>query len=336
MRTGFAVALRRQFLLLILLSFAALADAAPSLPAQQAFAEQAVSLAVAGGVLYGTELLPSASGKVPVVLLHAGSGPTDRDGNSRMLPGPNNSLRMLAESLARNGIASLRYDKRLIGASTASGWNETDLRFDDYVADAGAWIARLRADGRFSRVIVAGHSEGALIGMLASRAAGADGYVSIAGVARGADEVLRDQLSAKLPPPLLAANQAILQQLKQGRPAADVPPALVALYRPSVQPYLISWFKYVPRDVIGTLTMPVLIVQGTSDLQVSVDEARALGAAAPQAQLIIIDGMNHVLKMVGGDAALQQRSYSSPDLPVSPQLVAAITTFVNADLAPRR
>src|SRR5471030_1464083 len=145
------------------------------------------------------------------VLLHAGSGPTDRDGNSRMLPGPNNSLRMLAESLARNGIASLRYDKRLIGASTASGWNETDLRFDDYVADAGAWIARLRADGRFSRVIVAGHSEGALIGMLASRAAGADGYVSIAGVARGADEVLRDQLSAKLPPPLLAANEAILQ-----------------------------------------------------------------------------------------------------------------------------
>ena len=291
---------------------------------------------MAGGVLYGAELLPSASGKVPVVLLHAGSGPTDRDGNSRMLPGPNNSLRMLAESLARNGIASLRYDKRLIGASTASGWNETDLRFDDYVADAGAWIARLRADGRFSRVIVAGHSEGALIGMLASRAAGADGYVSIAGVARGADEVLRDQLSAKLPPPLLAANEAILQQLKQGRPAADVPPALAALYRPSVQPYLISWFKYVPRDVIATLKMPVLIVQGTSDLQVSVDEARALGAAAPQAHLIIIDGMNHVLKMVGGDAALQQRSYSSPDLPVSPQLVAAITTFVNADLAPRR
>src|SRR5471030_2943506 len=262
MRTGFAAALRRLFLLFILLSFAALADAAPSSPAQQAFSEQAIALAVAGGVLYGAELLPSASGKVPVALL--------------------------------------------------------------------------RADARFSRVIVAGHSEGALIGMLASRAAGADGYVSIAGVARGADEVLRDQLSAKLPPPLLAANEAILQQLKQGRPAADVPPALAALYRPSVQPYLISWFKYVPRDVIATLKMPVLIVQGTSDLQVSVDEARALGAAAPQAHLIIIDGMNHVLKMVGGDAALQQRSYSSPDLPVSPQLVAAITNFVNADLAPRR
>ena len=114
-----------------------------------------------------------------------------------------------------------------------------------------------------------------------------------------------------------------------------MPPALVALYRPSVQPYLISWFKYVPRDVIATLTMPVLIVQGTSDIQVPVDEARALSAAAPHAQLTIIEGMNHVLKMIGSDAVLQQRSYSSPDLPLSPELVAAISNFVNAGKAPR-
>lgn len=337
MRSRVSVALRRRLFLFVVLRsvlLGALVHAAPSLP-QQPFSEQAVTLAVAGGTLYGTELIPAASGKLPVVLLHAGSGPTDRDGNARVLPGPNNSLRMLAEALARNGIASVRYDKRLIGASTAPGWNEADLRFDDYVADAGAWIARLRADPRYSRIIVAGHSEGALIGMLASRNAGADGYVSIAGVARGADDVLRTQLASKLLPPLLAANEAILQQLKQGRPAADVPAPLVSLYRPSVQPYLISWFQYVPRDVIATLTMPVLIVQGTSDIQVPVDEARALSAAAPHAQLVIIEGMNHVLKMVGSDAALQQRSYSSPDLPVSPELVEAITRFVKADKAPR-
>lgn len=344
MRIGFSAALKRGFLFLALMPLAVLAAlfhvgtamaAAPARSPPQPFSEHAVTLAVAGGTLYGTELLPAISGKVPVVLLHAGSGPTDRDGNSRMLPGPNNSLRMLAEGLARNGIASVRYDKRMIGVSTAPGWRETDLRVDDYVADAGAWIARLRADPRFSRVIVAGHSEGALIGMLAARSAGADACVSISGIARSADEVLREQVAHKLPPPLLAANEAILQQLKQGRQAADVPPELVSLYRPSVQPYLISWFKYVPRDVIASLTMPVLIVQGTSDVQVTVAEARALSAAAPKAQLLIIEDMNHVLKMVGSDAALQQRSYFSPDLPVSPQLVAALTAFVNAGLPPR-
>ena len=334
MRIAFSLALRRWCFCLSLLSLACASRAQSAAP-PLAFSENAVSLAVAGGTLHGTELVPALPGKVPVVLLHAGSGPTDRNGNSTMLPGPNDALRMLAEALARNGIASVRYDKRLIGASVAADWRETDLRFDDYINDAAAWIARLRADARFSRVIAAGHSEGALIALLAARRAGADGYVSIAGVARSADEVLRVQLTPKLPPQLLAANERILAQLKEGKPADDVPPALAPLYRASVQPYLISWFKYVPRDAIAQLTVPVLIVQGTSDIQVSVDEARALGAAAPRAQLVIIEGMNHVLKMVGPDAALQQRSYSSPDLPVSPQLVAAITSLVNTVNAAR-
>ena len=170
------------------------APAAPAAPAVP-FVVRDVTLDVGGGTLRGTELVPQAAeGKVPVVLLHAGSGPTDRNGNSIALPGANDSLKMVAEGLAARGIASVRYDKRLIAASVSPQWSEADLRFDDFVNDAVAWIRQLKADPRFSKVVVAGHSEGALIAAGACRRGAADGCVEIAGIGRGLDEVLDEQL----------------------------------------------------------------------------------------------------------------------------------------------
>lgn len=145
--------------------------------------EQPVTLETAGGAIHGSLLLLSDGGKAPAVLIVAGSGPTDRDGNSAMLPGRNDSLKLLAEALARAGFASVRYDKRGIGASKAAAKDESQLRFDTYVDDAAAWIAQMKADPRFASVAVIGHSEGALIGMLAAERAGASAYVSLAGVA---------------------------------------------------------------------------------------------------------------------------------------------------------
>lgn len=298
-----------------------------SLPAGAA-GEQEVTLAVQGGVLHGTLSLPAVDGKVPVVLLHAGSGPTDRNGNSAMLPGHNDSLRMLADALARNGIATLRYDKRGIAASAPAGLREADLRLDHYIDDATAWLRQLRADPRFSRVLMAGHSEGALIAAVACQRAPADACISIAGAGSSLDEILRAQLKPRLPPELTAQNERILQSLAKGELVADVPPALLALYRPSVQPYLISSLKYSPRNAVAALQMPLLIVQGTTDLQVSVDDARALAAAAPKARLVIVPGMNHVLKLVSGDLAQQMPSYANPDLPLAPALVDTVTAFV--------
>lgn len=307
-----------SLLCLLLLSSSALAAAVP------------VSLPVGGAALYGTELMPEGvQGKVPVVLLHAGSGPTDRDGNNHLLPGPNDALKMLAEGLARHGIASLRYDKRAIGASADPRWREQDLRFDDYIADAAAWAARLRADPRFSRVILIGHSEGAQIVAEACAIAQADGCVLLAGAGHTADELLRAQLAKQLPPPLLAENERILVALKQGQTVPDVPAPLQALYHASVQPYLISWLQHDPRKAVAALNMPVLIVQGSSDLQVPVSEAQALAAAAPRARLQVIDGMNHLLKMVGTNAELQRLSYGSPELPVAPQLLDSVNSFID-------
>lgn len=299
-----------------------------ALPAHAAGSEQEATLAVHGGVLHGTLSLPDGQGKVPVVLLHAGSGPTDRNGNSAMLPGQNNALRMLADALARNGIATLRYDKRGIGASASAARREADLRLDDYIDDATAWLRQLRADPRFTNVLMAGHSEGALIAMVACQKAQLDGCVLIAGAGKALDDILRVQLKPRLPPDLYAQNERILLALKRGEQVSDVPPALLALYRPSVQPYLISSMKVDPRAAVGALRMPLLILQGVTDLQVSVADAQALSAAAPAARLVIVPGMNHVLKMVSGDLVQQMPSYGDPSLQLAPALVDAVTAFV--------
>jgi pimeloyl-ACP methyl ester carboxylesterase len=209
-------------------------------------ADEAIVLETPTGKLAGSLLMPARSGRMPVALIIAGSGPTDRDGNNSLLKGANDSLKMLAQALADGSYASVRYDKRGIGASAAAMWSEADLRFDTYVDDAAAWIDKLAHDPRFSSVVVIGHSEGSLIGMVAARKGKANGFISLAGAGSAAYDVLRRQLAGRLPGELAAANERILTALQHGEKSEPVPPALTALYRPSVQPYLMSYFKYVP------------------------------------------------------------------------------------------
>jgi pimeloyl-ACP methyl ester carboxylesterase len=291
-------------------------------------AETPITLDTPTGQLAGTLELPAGADKPRVALLIAGSGPTDRDGNSSMIPGRNDSLKLLAAGLAEAGIATVRYDKRGIGGSHAAGSAESALRFEMFVDDAAAWIARLNADPRFASVAVIGHSEGSLIGMLAARQTDAAAFVSIAGIADGASTLMRKQLEGKLPPELEKESERILVSLESGAVVDPVPPALATLFRPSVQPYLISWFKYVPAQRIAELTMPVLVVQGNTDIQVDVVQANRLHGARPGAKLAIIPGMNHVFKHVRAVPELQVASYGDPSLPVSPLLVKSIADFL--------
>lgn len=287
---------------------------------------EAVTLDIASGSLHGTLQLPEGPAPYPVALIIAGSGPTDRDGNSAVIPGKNNSLRLLAEGLASHGVASLRYDKRGVGASAAAGGNEEELTFDDFVGDAVGWLEQLQGGDRFSQVVVVGHSEGSLIGMLPAERANAHAFVSLAGPGQNAADILLAQLAAQLPPPLLDESRTVVQELREGREVPDVSPVLLALFRPSVQPYLISWFRYDPARVLERLTMPVLIIQGTTDAQVTVDQAERLAAAKPDAEVAIIEGMNHVLKRV--PAGRQDPSYGDPSLPLASGLVETISSFL--------
>jgi alpha-beta hydrolase superfamily lysophospholipase len=240
----------------------------------------------------------------------------------------NDSLKLLGQALAAKGIATLRYDKLGIAESAATASREEDLRFETYVQDAVQWITWLRRDPRFLRVGVIGHSEGSLIGMLAAKQVKVDALVSIAGAGRAAPALIREQLDAKLPSSLKARSNQILDELVAGRTVTDVPKDLMALYRPSVQPYLISWFRYDPIREIATLEMPVLIVQGTTDLQIPVEHAKRLAAAAKKgAKIRLIDGMNHVLKHATLPAE-QQAAYSDPSLPIEARAVEEIAAFL--------
>lgn len=292
--------------------------------------ETPATLETPTGTIQGKLLSPDVE-RPPVVLIIAGSGPTDMDGNTVTGAATikNNSLKLLAEGLARQGIASLRYDKRGIASSAAAGKKEADLRFDDYVADARAWVDWLSKEGRFSGIYVVGHSEGALIGMLASE--GNDrvkGVVSLAGAGRPAYELIEEQVSGQ-PAEVRLLVKTFNDSLRAGKTVADVPVGLMALYRPSVQPYLISWYRHNPQEIVANLKQPVLIVQGDKDIQVSVEDAELLKVAQPRATQQLVENMNHVLKRCESvDAAVQQATYTNPDLPVVENLLNVIGKFI--------
>jgi pimeloyl-ACP methyl ester carboxylesterase len=307
-------------------------DAGTPAPSVCAGETAPITLDTGSGTLAGTLTLPARCPPVVVALIHAGSGPTDRDGNSAGIKGRNDSLKMLAEGLAAGGIASVRYDKRGIAESVAAGpRSERELRFSSYVEDAGRWLVQLGADARFRGVVVIGHSEGSLIGLLAAQGAPGTRFISIAGPGRPAGTVLREQLAVQLGgSPLLATADGIIDELEAGREVTSVPAALNALFRPSVQPYLIDWFRHDPAAVVAALVPAPLVVQGTTDLQVGVADAKLLAAGHPGARLALIEGMNHVLKQVSGDQAAQAASYGDPDLPLHPRLVGAVVEFIDA------
>ncbi len=302
--------------------------AAPPVAGEQG---KPIELKTPTGTIYGTLDLPSGRGPFPVALIIAGSGPTDRNGNSPLIQGKNNSLLMIAQVLKKAGIASVRYDKRGIGQSADAMKSEANLRFSDYIDDAASWIDLLKHDPRFTKVAVIGHSEGSLIGMVAAGVAGADAFVSIAGAGFPAGQILKQQL-ANQPETIRSEAYSIIDSLEAGKEVEQVSRPLMALFRPSVQPYLISWFRYDPRKEIARLTVPILILQGTTDLQVSVKDAEALHAAQPRSTLDIIQGMNHVMKIAPENRQENIATYGNPNLPLAPALVKGLTNFLKSVL----
>jgi pimeloyl-ACP methyl ester carboxylesterase len=293
------------------------------------FTESETVLKTSTGDISGTLTVPQKARKSPVVLIIAGSGPTDRDCNSPMGI-KSNAYKMLAESFAENGISTLRFDKRGIAKSKAGALNESGLRFETYISDAVGWINMLHKDKRFSKIFVLGHSEGSLIGIVAAEQTAVSGFISVAGAGSPADTILRGQLKKVLPPQLIDESNKILDTLRNGKTVSRVNPVLLSLFRPSVQPYMISWIKYDPAIEIKKLKIPVLIVQGTTDIQVSVDDARLLKAAKPDAKLLLIDNMNHILKESEADRQKNIATYSNPELPLKKGLVEELVSFIKS------
>ena len=270
----------------------------------------------------GTLLSPKGENQPPLAILIAGSGPTDRDGNQALFK--NNSLKYLAEGLAQKGIATFRYDKRVIAQINNATVQEEKMTFEDEVNDALLVVNHFK--DKYKKIILIGHSEGALIGLLVAQKVVVSKFVSISGAGNSSATLIEEQIG-KNAPQLKEESQKIISQLRKGELVENISPYLAPIFRKSVQPYLISWFKYEPAKEIAKLQIPILIVQGTNDLQVENKQAQLLKEAQPKAQLLLIEGMNHVLKKVKTMEENQQ-SYLNPDLPVPTELVEGIASFI--------
>ena len=296
-----------------------------------AAAQEELSLKRDGGTLYGTLLMPEKAAKPPVVLIIAGSGPTDRNGNQPQMS--MNAHKLLAEGLQAEDIASLRFDKRMIGESRWADAREENLVFEDYINDVIALVDMLHSDGRFSDIILAGHSEGSLIAMAAAQNnSNIAKIISITGAGRPFDVILKEQLAAQpIPDNILAEIDTIIESLKRGEKVEKMTSGigLELLFRPSVQPFVITSMRYIPADLISQLQIPVMVVHGGTDIQIKETDHNMLMAAQPKAVGLFIPDMSHPLKRAATTDQMDQLpTYTNPDLQLHEELIPAMVRFI--------
>lgn len=309
--------MKKLFLLLIICM--------PFLTNAHGFDESELVINATGVQLSGTLTLPAhAHGNMPLVIIIAGSGPTDRDCNGQGFK--SDAYKKMAAQFALNGIATFRYDKRGVGKSIVANMKEEDLLFSQSISDAQSVIANFEKDTRFSKIIIAGHSEGSLVGMMCAQAN--HKYISIAGVSKQAHDLLKIQLKGKLGD-LEKSTFLKLDSLANGQDIACDNPMLMSLFRPSVLPYLKSWFKINPIDEIKKVKCPILIINGTKDLQVAEINAQSLKEANPKSTLLIVPDMNHCLTEIASDKQEDNlASYNKPELALSKKMIDSMILFI--------
>ncbi len=284
------------------------------------------------GGLHGTIAKPRDHARGPAVLIVAGSGPTDRNGNGPGSPPAlhTDSYKFLAAGLADNGILSLRYDKRGVAESRPLVTREDEVNFDHFVDDALTAVQSLAARPDVSSVLIAGHSEGGLIALAAAKRVPVAGLVLLATPGRTYLQVMRGQLKERLPADLDASANAILDSLAAGKAVGNLPPQLAGLFRPSVQPFLMSIGNFDPAAALAQSKAPVLIVHAGRDLQVSATDFDALRAARHDAQALLLPEANHTLKVSPADREGNLALYSNPGAPLDPALMPALVAFIRS------
>ncbi|MGE7022484.1 alpha/beta hydrolase [Solibacillus cecembensis] len=282
-----------------------------------------VDVAVEGGKLKAALQLPTDTPKALAIIV-AGSGPTNKDGNAMGMT--TNSYKMLAEGLAEKGIASLRYDKRGIGDNTSLMNDPTALIIDDFANDVASIVQYAHNDLRFSEVHIIGHSEGALLASIAAQQQPVESIILLAGAGRTIDEVILEQLSAQLPPSLLEESQSIFSTLKLGQTVDSFNDELQSLFAKTAQPYLISWLKYNPVTELENANTKKYVLQGTTDLQVSIADAEKLGNVADE--VILIEEMNHLLKKAPLNRVENLATYTNAELSLHPDVLPIIVGLI--------
>ena len=274
----------------------------------------------------GTLLIPNEVEKPNLVIIIGGSGPTDRNGNQSFLK--NNSLKKLAEELSSNKIATFRYDKRIV-KQIKQGNIDRNIMFDDFVTDAISVLNYFKKNYSFNHIFILGHSQGSLVGMLAAEGR-ADGFISLAGVAQSIDNIVIEQI-AKTYPSLSKDAESVFSYLRKGKKTDIYPMELASVFNKDIQSFMMNWMQYNPQEEIKKLQMPILLINGTKDLQVEPKEAKLLNEAVPSSTLELIDNMNHVLVTIEGDNLENSKSYNEPFKKLSKELIKSIIDFIQKE-----
>jgi alpha/beta superfamily hydrolase len=269
----------------------------------------------------GTLLIPESAEDPPLVILIAGSGPTDRNGNQSFMK--NNMLKKLAEALSKDGVATFRYDKRIVKQLITRTFDK-NIRFDDFVNDAKSVVSYFKPS--YSSIIIAGHSQGSLVGLLACETE-VDGFISLAGAGNTIDQIILEQIS-KTAPFFVEDTKRVFEILKSGETTTDFPPALASIFNLETQPFMSNWMQYNPQEHIAKLEIPTLIINGTKDLQVTTSEAQLLKERKPDAELVIIENMNHLLFEINGDDLENSKSYNEMHHPIITEAITVILNFM--------
>jgi pimeloyl-ACP methyl ester carboxylesterase len=275
------------------------------------------------GAIDAVLTIPPGVERPPVALLIAGSGSTDHDGNGPQIKPA--TLKKLSEQLLARNIATLRYDKRGAGGWKAEFGRPEDFRFKDYVDDAVLLVNFLRGSGKFSRVVLVGHSEGGLVAILAAQRVPVDRLVLLATAARRQGDLLKAQLEKQLKPEVFAAIAKAIDDIMAGQIVDPLPPGLVI--PPSMQPGIASAFTEDPIGPLKRIEAPTLIVGGGRDHQVARLDFVALSAAAPAAKTLWLADMNHVLNDVS-DEADDLAAYSQSERSLDGVLIDQIASFI--------
>ena len=270
----------------------------------------------------GSLILPN-EGSEHLAIIIGGSGPTDRDGNQNFLK--SNNLKKLAQLLANNGIATFRYDKRIVKQIKMNAL-DPNIKFDDFISDAIDVVNYFKIKKEYKNIYIIGHSQGSLIGMVAAQNH-INGFISLAGAGQTIDAVVIEQVQ-KTAPMFTEDTKRVFDMLRAGTTTTDYPPALASIFDSSIQKFMMSWMKYDPILAIKSLNIPVLIINGTKDLQVEPAEAELLHKANETSQLRLIEKVNHVLFIIEGDTQENAKSYNDPNGKISEELLKEIVYFI--------
>lgn len=302
------------------------------------FTAENKNISTTTGSLYGTLLVPetaSTTALVPVVLILNSNTVYDRDGVSRLNGDSSAHAKLLAEALAAEGIASLRYDTRGIGKSVIAFINEEFHDFERTITDACQWIDSLRRDPRFSSVVVLGFGrpndfgrEGALAGIQAAHRMQADGLILAGAESRPWLRYLKNQAYATFTEASARQIDSVASLLENGeRPRVTKEMgALYNLFRPTLQSYVLSLNKYNPVEEIAKLSIPIIAVHGTLDFTVGEEQTKALVAANPGAKFFSIKNMSFNLK--DGNQDLSTPPQEKGRVPILPSIVDLFANYV--------